>query len=44
MDHRFEPEKSLGEATVDDNRRRELAKTASDSESYRQLYVDMLKS
>ena len=43
MDHRFEPEKSLGEATVDDNRRRELDKTASDSESYRQLYVDMLK-
>src|SRR5712692_6991262 len=43
MDHRFESEKSLGEATVDDNRRRELDKTANDSESYRQLYVDMLK-
>jgi|SRR5713226_6332165 len=43
MDHRFESEKSLGEATVEDNRRRELDKTASDTDSYRQLYVDMLK-
>ena len=43
MDHRFKPEKSLAGATVEDNRRRELDKTASDSESYRQLYVDMLK-
>ena len=43
MDHRFESEKSLGEATVEDNRRRELDRTASDTDSYRRLYVDMLK-